>query len=329
MGERVETQTILRNCTGGTLDDGRLLAVEQISGIQTVVGAPKQKSEASRGVHLDVDSRLPHAWTYPEPAKFRADGRSDQHRPLPGVVTDPENFGPVYACPWDVPPSFILTLLRRAYRKGYPVGVDTEFDHDLQLSPAFRALPLLWSLGIPLGDAFHAGAPLATRVVLAPEALPEFQVWFRSDHTKVFHNAGVDLHVLHNAGYVVEHVQDTLSASRYLHPHRKLHGLKWHIEHTLGYRGMDSYKHNFFRPKLGVNGQLLKTTEAIPLQSIIPGVHPSWAGPVHPLWDRLKRYASLDAKATVELWMKFNGSAPAVGSQPSLPAAPNVRSSKP
>lgn len=221
------------------------------------------------------------------------------------TLAEAQNYGPILACPWDVSPSHILHLLRQAYRAGQPIGLDTEFSHDLQLSPAFRALPLLWSLGIPGHEVVGAkNRRVARRAVLHPSVMEDFRAWFESDHPKILHNASVDLHVLHNAGFTCAAVQDTLPLSRYLHPDRKDHSLKWHIEHTLGYRTVGEYRDLFFRYKLGKRGLPTKQREPIPLVDIIPD--PSVRHQDHhSLWPTLLQYAALDAKATVELWQEL------------------------
>lgn len=220
------------------------------------------------------------------------------------TLSEAESYGPVLSAgtgdPGGVDPEQILELLRVAYRAGLAVGVDTEYlTDDLQRSNCHRARVHIASLGLPKdirlvrrGDM----VPVAARVVLGAAALPAFHRWFASDHKKVLYNAPADLHALAESGVVVGNWEDLLGLSRYLAPDHRDHSLKWHIQHSLGYVGQGEYKQNFYTFKIGVKGQTTKQRVPIPLAEIVPG---------HPLWEKLKVYAALDAKATVELYYKW------------------------
>lgn len=222
----------------------------------------------------------------------------DESKGTPGLLSleQAEHWGQILTCGTgdaeDVAPEVILGLLRDAYRSGAPVGLDTEFStDDIDRSGAYRAVVQLMSLGIP-GDARRSEAPVAQRVVLGSGALPAFDRWLQSDHTKLLYNAPADLHPIQNAGLTLNAWHDIFPFSRFLRPDSKTHGLKFHIQYTLGYAGLGEYADNFYRFKVGAKGLPTKKREPIPLAELVPG---------HPLWARMKAYAALDAKATVEL----------------------------
>ena len=215
-----------------------------------------------------------------------------------------ESYGPILSVgtqdPADVDAEVVLELLRAAYRRGDAIGLDTEYvTDDLQRSNCHRAIVHLVSLGIP--EPTHitqsaTGLPVATRVVISGRALQHFRKWFASDHKKVLYNAPADLHALETTGITVANWEDLLGLSRYLAPDHKDHSLKWHIQHSLGYRGEGEYKEHFYTFKIGKKGLPTKQRVPIRLAEIVPG---------HPLWEKLKVYAALDAKATVELYYKW------------------------
>lgn len=220
-------------------------------------------------------------------------------------LADAENWGEIITCctgdAGDVSPEVVLGLLREAYRLKRPIGLDTEFQiDDIKRSPVHRAAIHLWSLGIPT-SARRAGGLVAQRVVLGAEAIGCMEAWLRSDHAKLLYLAPADLHPMANAGVELGGWQDLFPFSRYLRPDFKHHGLKWHITNTLGYVGQGEYKDSFYRARIGVKGNPTKQREPIPLAELVPG---------HPLWAKMKAYAALDAKATVELayvWAERHG----------------------
>lgn len=217
------------------------------------------------------------------------------------TLEEAENWGDVWTVgtgdTGDVPAEQVLEALRTAYRAKLPVGLDTEFiTDDIDRNGAHRSLVHVLSLGIPAPAVSVRAGPVAQRVVVGSGGLAAFRTWFASPHTKLLYNAPADLHPLLNMGYPVDAWSDLLPLSRYLNSDHKDHSLKFHIQNTLGYRGQGEYKENFYRHKIGAKGLPTKAREPVPLVEIVPG---------HPLWEKLKVYAALDAKATVELFLTW------------------------
>lgn len=237
------------------------------------------------------------------PTKSGSTSASSADSPKPQRLTpaEAENYGDIWIVgtgdPGDVPVEQVLEALRVAARAGLPAGLDTEYTSDLSKSNYSRAQVRVASIGIPEPGVCRSDrCPVAQRVVVQSGALQHFARWLESSHTKLLYNAPADLHALGSLGLTVSGWQDLLPLSRYLAPDHKDHSLKYHIQRTLGYQGQGEYRDHFFRCKTGVKGQPTKSREAIPLGDIVFG---------HPLWSTLVRYASLDAKATVELGMKW------------------------
>lgn len=217
------------------------------------------------------------------------------------TLEEAENWGDVWTVgtgdTGDVDAEVVLDALRTAYRAKLPVGLDTEFiTDDIDRNGAYRSLVHVASLGIPNLACTVRSGPVAQRVVIAASALPKFAAWLASPHTKLLYSAPSDLHPLANVGLSVSGWQDLLPLSRYLNSDHKDHSLKFHIRNTLGYGGQGEYKENFYRHKIGAKGLPTKAREPVPLVEIVPG---------HPLWEKLKVYAALDAKATVELFLTW------------------------
>lgn len=211
-----------------------------------------------------------------------------------------ENWGDVWTvgtgADSDVPVEQVLEALRECARAGLPAGLDTEYTSDLSKSNYSRARVHVASLGIP-GETLCMGLPVAQRVVVDRSAIHLFARWLGSKHPKLLYNAPADLHALENMGLQVATWHDLLPLSRYLAPDHKDHSLKYHIQHTLKYQGQGEYRDHFYRFKLGAKGQVTKAKEPIPLSELVPG---------HPQWPKLVSYAALDAKATVELGLRWS-----------------------
>lgn len=111
------------------------------------------------------------------------------------------------------------------------------------------------------------------------------------------HQCHYDAHVFRNEGVKYYPRLDSLRLSRQIAPHEKMHGLEKLMAEMLGYSfNIDGkggkFKRLFSKPKVGKNGKLLKTREAIPLDSILPFT---------PLFNRLVDYSTLDTKGGLEV----------------------------
>jgi DNA polymerase-1 len=220
-----------------------------------------------------------------------------------------------------------------------PFGLDTECIVDIDRSPVLQGRIVCWSvawvecLKTPLMtatnmDGYHSrGMPIARRAFLWAKHLELFKPWLEDPTVpKVGHNIYTfDRHLFANAGISLQGiVGDTMRMSRFLNADSGAeHGLKSLMERVMGYEPVGEYKQLFGRtkaspvedlgePKLtrrkvagdfvptlvgGEHQRLYEARELIPLDEV-PTVYP-WLLPV--LYD----YASLDAKATLELFYFF------------------------
>ena len=219
---------------------------------------------------------------------------------------------------------------------GSPVGLDTEtvgVDPKEQ-SPCLKGRVVCWSLAFfdpTLGNHSVTGRPLSRRVFLWADMLPYFTPWLEDPSMpKVGHNIFTfDRHVLLNQGINLQGiVGDTMRLSKLLYSDkRRSHGLKDMMWFNLGYR-LGGYQELFSRHKHAVcykeqlvkgepvdgkyswrkvGDQKVKTwvaageyckvyagKELIPLDTLARD-YP------HRL-EKLYDYASLDTKATLELY---------------------------
>ena len=223
------------------------------------------------------------------------------------------------------------------------VGLDTEtygVDPTAE-SPVGTGRIACWSVAIqdnslPLNP--RTGNPQARGIFLWAKHLPVFKQWLEDPkQRKVLHNGFTfDRHIFANEGINLQGIEaDTLRVSKLLYSSKlRKHGLKPQMDTILGYQYGD-YKDLFSRPKhkedfkqwyktvkkekvpipfkmthrkiLGkkiptcsASGQFFtvyKDTELIPLDTIQRD-YPSRL-------EDLYQYASLDAKATLELWWYY------------------------
>lgn len=167
-------------------------------------------------------------------------------------------------------------------------------------TPYKNAILHSWSLAfIPKRVKFGMrGQPLVQRVyIYGPPRGNCLELLQDPSYGKVLHQSHYDLHTFENAGVkLAAMVADTLRLSRLLNPHLKTHGLKHLLAMMLGYEET-KFKDLFSRPKRSLKtGKLLKTREIIPLSEITAE---------HELFLALVDYASLDAKATLEIAYLF------------------------
>jgi len=184
----------------------------------------------------------------------------------------------------------LLSVLEKAAKSQHPAGLDTEtlgIDPRKQ-SPVGNGQIHCWSLAYVDGTlGFHRQkVPLARRVFVAPGLLQCAKPWLESDSPKVGHNIfGFDRHMFANHGIRLGGVvADTKYTARLLWPDRlvscALKDLMWK---QLGY-------------KLGELKDLFpgKRRQMLPLDQV-------WATEANrPI---LADYASLDAKATLEIYL--------------------------
>lgn len=165
-------------------------------------------------------------------------------------------------------------------------------------SPVHRARVHAWSLAYfednpPLG---MKGIPLARRVFFygppqgyAKEMLEDGRIGFG------VHQGHYEYHSFANEGIRFRPRIDSLRLSRLLNPHFKQHGLKHLMLEHCGYE-LGDYDAVFSKEKYGVNGNLLKTRDKLPLNEIAPFT---------PKFIQYGDYASLDAKGTAEVIVKL------------------------
>ncbi len=222
-------------------------------------------------------------------------------------------------------------LLAHLRSLGGPFGIDTETTgiDPRSESPVHRGRIVCWSLAwtLPFADTHPRGMPLAQRAFLWAEQLPIFKAWLEDPSVhKVGHNVFTfDRHLFLNHDIKLQGiVGDTLRMSRFLNADSSAeHGLKSLMERVLHYQPVGEYKQLFSRIKAsgvedagegkltrrkvagefvptyigGAHQRLYSATELIPLEDVRT-VYP-WLLPT--LFD----YASLDAKATLELFHFF------------------------
>lgn len=223
----------------------------------------------------------------------------------------------------------LLTKLRKLPG---PFGLDTEVIVDIDKSPVGNGRIVCWSVAWAedppevLGH-HQRGMPICQRAFLWADSLELFKPWLE-DHTvpKVGHNIfSFDRHQFLNHGINLQGiVGDTLRMSRFLNADSSAqHGLKSLMERVMGYVPVGEYKQLFGRTKAsdvedlgephltrrkiigefvpslegGPHQRLFNASELIPLDQVRT-LYP-WLLPT--LYD----YASLDAKATLELFYFF------------------------
>lgn len=219
-------------------------------------------------------------------------------------------------------------LLAKLRKLPGPAGVDTECEVDLERSPVGNGEIICWSLAWaePSAQRHPRGMPVCSRAFIWAEFLPVFKAWLE-DHTvpKVGHNVFTfDRHLFANHGIALNGiVGDTLRMSRFLNADSgSEHGLKSLMERVMGYQPVGEYKEILGRNKHSEVEQLEeKTTWRKVDETRVPSIE---GGPVQrvfatkeimPLsrvrfdypWllPTLYDYASLDAKATLELYYFF------------------------
>lgn len=204
-----------------------------------------------------------------------------------------------------------------------------------------RAEVVYWSLGVPTGMVGARGQVVCQRVLLGRSQLYEYRDWLEGPQKKVLYNAPWDLHAIEfTAGIDVANWHDALRYARLVEPSKFVKkDLKAVMGRELGYTPVGEFKELFsepvtkvvfkkrwedhcnipepfggmFRPIStwecpdcnirGVNKgrrqveyselKALASRKLIDLREIEPG---------HRLWWTMQDYATLDAKATCEIW---------------------------
>jgi len=221
-------------------------------------------------------------------------------------------------------------LITRLWATTDPVGIDTETvgcDPRKQ-SPVNTGRVICFSISIPGTDLHpkHSSVRLGDQNFIWAEFLPMFKPWMESNRPKVGHNVwGYDYHVLLNGGIKLGGiVGDTLRMSRLLDASKLVrHGLKDRQKWVLGYEGLGSYSELFSRPA-DLKPKTYRETRVQQCRGVptlqVEGTWPcvSWKRhQIIPL-DRIREdypqrletlyeYATLDAKATLELYFFFRG----------------------
>lgn len=221
-------------------------------------------------------------------------------------------------------------LLAKLHKLEGPFGVDTECVVDLDRSPVGNGTIFAWSLAWVEPPIHHhpRGMPIASRAFIWADYLPIFKDWLEDPTIeKVGHNVFTfDRHMFANHGIALNGiVGDTLRMSRFLNADSgSEHGLKSLMQRVMGYAPVGEYRKLFSRTKAAdvaiheeratwrkVDGfripslecgeyqRLYATTEIIPLSRQLLWADYPW------LLVTLYDYASLDAKATLELFWFF------------------------
>ncbi len=220
-------------------------------------------------------------------------------------------------------------LLAKLSAMSGPFGIDCECIIDIDRSPVGQGTIVCWSVAWTEHNAepHPRGMPLASRAFLWADQLELFRSWLEDPAVpKVGHNVFTfDRHLFANHGIALQGiVGDTLRMSRFLNADSGAeHGLKSLMVRVLGYEPVGDYKTLFGRNKSspvedlgegkltrrkvgnefiptyigGEHQRLFDSVELIPLDQVRT-VYP-WLLPT--LYD----YASLDAKATLELFHFF------------------------
>jgi DNA polymerase-1 len=201
-----------------------------------------------------------------------------------------------------------------------PFGLDTETVdcNPRTQSPVHTAKLVCWSLAW-----YEPGAEDANRAFLWADSLPVFKRWLENWRVpKVGQNLYTyDRHVFFNVGITLRGiVGDTQVISRLLSLTNE-HGLKFHMESTLGYEPVGEFRELFTKPVIklvdepeetarrkvggkfistlfsGPRSEILDRKETVPLDEI--------RFKRRELLETLYDYASFDAKATLELYTFF------------------------
>jgi DNA polymerase I len=219
-------------------------------------------------------------------------------------------------------------LLAKLSKLEGPYGIDTEVIVDLDRSPVGNGRIVCWSLAWIDPDArYHPrGMPIASRAFIWAEHLETFRGWLEDPAVhKVGHNVFTfDRHMFANHGIALNGiVGDTLRMSRFLNADSgSEHGLKSLMQRCMGYVPVGEYKDILGRCKHSeveelherttwrkVDDQRVPTVEGGPHQRIfatkeimpLDRVRIDYPWLLVTLYD----YASLDAKATLELFWFF------------------------
>ncbi len=203
-----------------------------------------------------------------------------------------------------------------------PVGIDVEtegIDPRKEAPASGKGKIVCWSLSLPTLMNNSTTVYSGNRVFLSSSHLRTFSSWLTSEKPKVGHNVtGFDWHMFTNVGINLGGiVADTLVCSRLCNnrPDAK-HGLKDLMKYRLGYEPIGEFK-KLFRER--VRAEHTRNRISNSTRKGIPTVlGTSWSAlgasaevriseimdnPSHPLYRTLVEYATLDAKATVELWL--------------------------
>lgn len=211
-----------------------------------------------------------------------------------------------------------------------PFGVDTEANVDIDRSPAGQGSAYCWSLAWAPRDALThpRGMPVCSRAFIWAEYLPVFKAWLEDPAVpKVGHNVFTfDRHIVLNAGIDMQGiVGDTLRMSRFLNADSSVdHSLKSLMARVMGYQPVGEYKDLFSRHKAGpISVGEIKHTRRKILGEFVPTIVGGEAQVVYAgteiitasrevferdypwLLPTLYDYASLDAKASLELYYFF------------------------
>lgn len=221
-------------------------------------------------------------------------------------------------------------LLDRLGKLPGPFGIDTECIVDIERSPVGQGRIVCWSIAWSVPGSIlgrHArGMPVCERAFIWVDLLPMFKDWLENDSIpKVGHNVMTfDRHMFANHGIAVHGiVADTLRMSRFLNADSSAqHDLKSLMGRVMGYEEVGSFKGLFSRhaasevlelpekhTRRKIQGEFVPTLTGGPYQKVYEGreLIPLDTIPTDYAWllPTLFDYASLDAKATLELYYFF------------------------
>lgn len=214
-----------------------------------------------------------------------------------------------------------------------PFGFDTETVEvdPTSESPAFRGRVVYWSLAwVQPGDPVHkrCGVPVARRAFLSARHLELFAPWLRTVELVGQNIVGFDMHVVENHGiYLGNVIGDTKHMSRLWYASKDVdHGLKGQSRDVLGY---DMTEYGQFSRCAELKPKVYKTTRTTVRKkdgvrlTTVQGSWPCFSWGKKNKNGKYKRqlidldilerdypdlmpsfidYASLDAKAALELW---------------------------